>query len=247
MTWLFEPSHDFGLAVGEGLIENMKQYGFFGRSQTLVADTLTDLSALSVNTIPLPSNSGESLEIVSDDITDIGQTIRIRALGPDATESDPVDVTLNGTTAVSIPGSISRINAAFNSGLTAFAGNVSIQQAGAGTVFGIMPASHQQLNNCLFTIPAGYRWYPCYVIAGMNKGGAQEASVEFRLTIKYFASAAWRMPFSFGVQRGGDSQVEFRNQYAETLTGPADVKFVARADADGPIAGCYASGPYYVR
>lgn len=245
MVDIFQPGYDVDLAVSAGLISKVSHFAFFGRSLELLTDVLTDISPLGVAEIPLPAIAGESLEIVSDDIADVGMEVNLGLLGPYAEYIAPFSVALNGTTPVLIPGVYSRINSAYNASSTPFAGNVSIRQAGAGTVFGILLATHQQLNQCMHTVPAGKRWAIGYTVGTMSKGGPQEGSVEFRFNLKHSFFTRWRMVFGFGVQRGGDSAVEFNNRYPEQIPGGVDFKVVARASVDGAIASAFCSARQY--
>lgn len=245
MAELFQPGYDFDLAVSAGLISNVSHFSFYGRSLELVTDTLTDVGPLGVDIIPLPDIAGESLEVVSDDPADIGMDINLTLLGPYATSLDPVVVTLNGTTAVPIPGSIARVNHGYNASSTPFAGTVSIQGAGGGTVYAVMLATHQQINQCMHTVPADQLWAIGYTVATMSKGGPQEGSVEFRFNLKHSTFNRWRMVFGFGVQRGGDSAVEWVNKYPDQIPGGVDFKITARASYDGAIASAFCSARQY--
>lgn len=234
-------SDDFKLLVAKGEISKVSHFYMFAKSPALTADTETDLNYLSAVT-PFPAYAGESLEIVSDDVADIGMTIRIWALGPDCTWLDPFDVTLNGTTPVPLPGSLSRVNRVYNAGLTPFAGDLSVQQAGAGTVFGIALAENQQMNQGNYTIQSGVVFYFGTVIGTLVRSSPVEAIGELKLYSKIASGSAWRMVFSFGMQGAGDSIAEFQNHYPDVNTGPVDFKYTATSDTTGTIVSVYTNG-----
>lgn len=231
---IFQISDDFPMAVALGLVKNVSAFKVFGVAESLETDIEKDLTNLPVNEIPLPANAGEALEIVSDNIGDTS-TILIRALGPDAEELDPplFQVVLNGTTPVPIPGLISRINGAGCISDVGFDGTVDIRQAGAGTVFARIEETNQQLNQGLYTIPAGHKWALATLIGTMQKSGGTDTDVVPNVLFKAITQQKWRRAFGFGLQRSGDTSVEFNNKYPESGTGPTDVKISATSSSAG--------------
>ncbi len=237
----FKPEMDFPVAAALGLVSGVDNYSTFGVASNLAASTPKDLTKLPVTEIPLPANAGEALEIVSDNIGDTA-FIEVSALGPNAEYLEPFTVQLNGTTPVPLPGLISRINGADSVDPVGFDGNVNIQQAGAGTVFATLDPADQQLNQALYTVPAGRNWVVGNLIGTMQKSGGSDTDVVINVLFKAFAQAKYRRAFGFGLQRSGDTSVEFNNKYPSVPEGPVDIKLRAESSSAGASVAGWISG-----
>lgn len=237
----FKPEMDFPIAAAMGLVSGVDNYSSFGVANGLAADVEKDLTKLPVNDIPLPANAGEALEIVSDNVGDTA-FIEISALGPNAEYLEPFTVQLNGTTPVALPGLISRINGADSVDPDGFDGNVNIQQAGAGTVFATLDPADQQLNQGIYSVPAGRKWVVGNLIGTMQKSSGTDTDVAIGVLFKGFDQTKFRRAFSFGLQRSGDTSVEFNNKYPSVPDGPVDIKLRAVSSSAGTDVAGWISG-----
>tara|TARA_R110000744_G_scaffold191598_1_gene310730 strand:+ start:1241 stop:1987 length:747 start_codon:yes stop_codon:yes gene_type:complete len=237
----FQIQNDFPAAAGLGLVSGVSTYSLFGVVSNLQADVDKDLTKLAVNVIPLPDNAGEALEIVSDDVGDTAM-MEVTALGPDAEYLEPFIVVLNGTTPVPLPGLISRINNLDSVGPDGFDGTVNIQQLGGGTVFITADPADQQSVQALYTVPAGRRWMVGNLIGTMQKSGGADTDAVINVLFKGFTQTKFRRPFGFGLQRSGDTSVEFDNKYPAVALGPVDIKLRAVSSATGANVAGWLSG-----
>lgn len=239
---VFNIRDDVPTAIGLGLIKEVKPYDVFGARSGIVQDVEVDLSRLAADTIPLPSNAGQQLEIVSTDPAD-NQLIEFELLGPGAVVIPRFRVNLNGTTPVLLPEPlVSRLNEIENADTTPFAGTVNIQAQGGGTIFGTMRPEDQQMNQAMFTVPAGKKWLVKKLIGTLQRSTGTENDVTLSILFKRFDRTAWRRPFSFGLQRSGDSGVEFENSYPNVTDGPVDIKMTARSTVAGVTASAWING-----
>lgn len=89
-----------------------------------------------------------------------------------------VNVTLNGTTPVAIPGTFYRINGMLTitkgSGASSNRvfndGDITVRDVGGGTVRGMMKAGKGIMRQCIFTTPAGYTLQVVSMYIGFNRG-----------------------------------------------------------------------------
>jgi len=240
-NFLFKPEYLPQAAIGLGLVDGVENFSTYG-AKDLTADVQADLTQSTGNIIPFPASAGEALEIVSDDITDTA-VIKLVVLGPGGSRILlPLEVTLNGTTPVSLPGSISRINHAWTDDDAGFAGNVVIQQAGAGTVFATLTADGQQLNQGRYTIPVNTRAMLGSLIGTMQKSSGGSSSVIITIAFKLITQAKFRRPFGFGLERNGDTSIEFNNRHPDFVYGPTDIKVEALGTTNNNTAAAFFSG-----
>lgn len=239
---IFNIRDDVPLAIGLGLVKGVKNFEVFGARSGLAADVETDISRLATTTVPTPANAGEQLEIVSTDPGDT-QTIEVESLGPNGVLLEPFQVQLNGTTPVLFPQAlVSRINEIENNDTTPFVGTVNIQAQGGGTIFGTMRPQDQQMNQAFFTIPAGRKWMVKRLIGTLQRSTGTENDVTLSILFKRFDGTAWRRPFSFGLQRSGDSTVDLDNRYPNVSDGPVDIKITAVSTVSGATVSAWING-----
>ena len=99
-----------------------------------------------------PSDSGESLFIVSTDLNDIGQEITVVGLDENFSSKQQT-INLNGDTNVSLDGSWSRVFRAYNSGSIELSGDISVLN-GSGDVYAYLMPENNQTLMALYTIPS---------------------------------------------------------------------------------------------
>lgn len=239
---VFNIRDDVPAAIGLGLLKNVAPFGVFGSRSNLTVDVEQDLSGLVSGTIPLPSNAGQQLEIVSTDPTDT-QLIEFETLGVGAQSLDTFHVNLNGTTPVPLPEAlITRLNEIENVDASPFLGTVSVQALGGGTIFANMRPQDQQMNQAMFTVPAGKKWLVKKLIGTLQRSTGTENDVTLSILFKRFGGTAWRRPFSFGLQRSGSSSISFENSYPEVTDGPVDIKMTATSTVSGATASAWMNG-----
>lgn len=228
----FQDSMDFPVAVALGNVENVTPFSLNGNKVDAPNDVIIDVAAIATAVspfIPLPSNNGESIEIVSDNVADI-DVIEFEVLGPNGVLIPNIQITLTGTTPVVLPGLISRINTARSIGINGYEGTLTIKQAGAGTIiFALMGPLDQQLNQALRSTPAGFKMIIKSFISAIHKpfdGTSAESDVW--ILAKRFEQIKFRRVFPTGLQSQGGSVISLENFYPEGFTGAWDIKIQAK-------------------
>jgi len=226
----FTPDYDYPVAVALGLVHGVINSSVYGHTQLQVTGVDVDVTTLGNVTQPL--DAGEALEIVSDDINDF-ETMRLFVLGPGGLFVGVQDVTLNGTTPVQIPGSISRINqmqCITNFGIV---GTVSIQRSGGGTVFYEATPENQSIAFAMFTIPLGYIGLVKLISASILQNSFISPSITMKFKGKNFGQQQWSKFGGIGLNGGATSIGLIENPTPIQLIGPMDVKLTANGDNTG--------------
>lgn len=231
---IFQIFYDFASSVALKLITGVNDFQTFGHVENLQAGVITDVSELATTSIPLPSNNGENIEIVSDNATD-SDLIIVFAVGPNGVKIDPITVQLNGVTPVLI-GNLSRINDARSIGVSGFNGTLTMQQQGGGLIFGIMSETSQKLNQCLYTVHNLSKSILKGLIVSMHKSGGGNTELVHDVLIKRFDQVKWSLIFTLGLQRDGSTSVQFDNAYPEQIEGPFDIKVQVLSSSAGAAA-----------
>lgn len=157
-----------GLAIALGASSIVGDVSKFGANFDLdVAELPTSLSSVQVNGgVYAYPTTDESLEVLSANAADADagtgmREITIEGLDTDWNEQSQT-VTLNGLTAVAIPGTWRRVHRAFGekagSGKTN-AGEITIRVASAGATRLNIPAGFGQTVHGIYTVPAGHTAY----------------------------------------------------------------------------------------
>lgn len=189
--------------------------------------------------VPIVSAAGENMTIVSASAGDVGAVLRLSLLGPNYTRLPTVDVTLNGTTPVAIPGGpYTRVNGVSRvSGDTA--GNVTINSS--AQVRGFLAAGQQNQRSSRYTVPAGFRFFILDLISSLLKDGGTNAVCAFAIKGKPVASANFGAFLQWGLQRDGANCEHFSQHVAGGITGPFDVLVTATpATASQDVQAYYA-------
>lgn len=145
-----------------------------------------------------------SLEIVSTSAADAAagtgaRTVLINGLDAAFAEISQT-VTLNGVTAVAIPTQLYRIQSAVvmtaGSGQVN-AGDISIRNAGAGTVRGLIPIGYGITRQSQFTVPAGFTLQITSLLVCINRpSSARDATIA---TLFQTQAGNYRLPLEFSV------------------------------------------------
>lgn len=189
---------------------------------------------------PVASAAGENMTIVSASAGDVGAVLRLSLLGPNYSRLASIDVTLNGTTPVAIPGGpFTRVN-----GITRVAGdtagNVTVNSS--AQVRGFLTAGQQVQRSSRYTVPAGFRLFITDLIASMLKDTGTNVNCGFALKGKPAASTNFGAFLQWGLQRDGVNCVHFQQQIAGPVSGPFDIYAIANPSAANMDAQVYYSG-----
>lgn len=236
----FQPPHDFQVAVGIGLFKNMEYKSIFGRSGQLVQDIETDVTGLAEPVYIFPSNDGEAMEIVSDNVADVGQEYEIEGLGLNF-ESISEVVALNGTTAATLANTYTRINNIGNVDETPSAGLVVVRGVSNQQVYSQATAQAQESNQAVYSVPADYRSEILTISGSLQKAGGVDddvtIGVKYRVPRKGSAapSGVFRAPFNTNLERSGSSSNEYNNRAPRFLDGPVDYKFYGTSRVGGSV------------
>lgn len=219
------------LAIGQGLVSEVKHRAFFGNNPNLASGVEEVVWPGPTAVYTFPSDTGESMRLVSTNVAD-NQTILIQALDSNWDEVN-VSVTLNGTTPVTIPGNLSRINRAFNVSSTAFAGQVNITNAGGTTVYATLLSSDQITTQMIFSIPNNYNARITTSLVTMNAAsGAASARALFRYVRRNFGSV-FLTGGSYGLNKPGTTATTVHIETVTPLQPKSDIMLLATSDTNG--------------
>jgi len=135
--------------------------------------------------------TAQSIEVISDSTNDDGspagtgaQTVIIYGLDSNWDRQDET-VTLDGTTAVAIPGTwlrIYRVVVLTAGTVGTNAGNLTVRISGGGTTAAYIMAGDGQTQQAIYTIPNGYTGFFIKGYVGMSDGGSSVSreSVKFK-------------------------------------------------------------------
>lgn len=193
-----------------------------------------------ISITPITSAAGEAMTIVSASAGDVGAVLRLSLLGANYARLPPVDVTLNGTTPVAIPGGpYTRVNGVSRvSGDTA--GNVTINSS--AQVRGFLAAGQQSQRSSRYTVPTGWRLFITDLIASLLKDGGTNVVCAFAIKGKPVASTNFGAFLQWALQRDGTNCIHFAQQFAGGITGPFDVYITATPAAAGQDVQAYYAG-----
>lgn len=156
-----KPLEAYLAEIAAGRVPNAAAHTVDGYNPA-IGNSLTDISELGVNTIPLPA-SAIAMEVVSSSVNDASagtgaQIVMIHGLDSTWVEISE-EVALNGTTPVALTKSYLRINnfhvmTAGTGGVAA--GTIKLQATGAGTEYDRITVGGNANLQAHFTVPANY-------------------------------------------------------------------------------------------
>mgnify|MGYP003655361891 CR=1 FL=1 len=229
MSTSFRPEQDFQLAVSDGQVEGFTHVGIFGYNKNLdngvEAAVWPGPTALYV----FPSDTGESMEIVSTQGAD-GQTMLVEALDQDWNTVFLL-VPLEGTTPVVLPGQLSRVNVVRTRDTTATVGDVVVRAAGGGTVYALMEAVDQVTAQTVYSVPAGFRARLESPFVTVNRSGNADVSVQFRYVGRQFGFV-FNTGARLGLSKRGTSAASLAIGGVAPLDPKTDVMVLAEADGN---------------
>jgi hypothetical protein len=185
-----------------------------------VADTL-----VTVEPVPtvIPPLAGLAVSIASTSAADVGITIRVWALGPNATYLAPFDVVLNGVTPVPL-GVLSRIN-----GIARASGDIVgvVSAVNGASVYAVIEAGETRSRTARYSVPAGYR-LAIQSVAGSMIGYGDD-SIALSLQSKPAASTGFGNVFSAATWVIGASTFQIDCLCLCAGEGPIDVRLACKS------------------
>lgn len=137
------------------------------------------------NAYPFPSNTGVSIEIISDDAND-DQEIFIQGLDQNFNLQEAT-ATLNGVDSVSVSGTWTRVFRSYNLGGTDIAGSVSIRDASDQTTYAQILGGNNQTLMSVYTIPADCTGYLIkYKASAFNPQSSSTIGYTLQMRVREF-------------------------------------------------------------
>lgn len=199
---------DYIIALALGLVPGSVPEVKFGHQPNASSGILTDIWELGP-TQPIyifPAVAGEVVTVKSNNIADTEPVVIIglNAAGLEQRE----EVTLNGTTAVPVPGVWTAITRMFNDGSNDVVGLVTIQGDGSTTtnVFAAMEIDDQQTSQAIYTVPSDKVAVITNFSTAVNKSGGADVSCLFALKIAKPVKI-FRTQIRYGLQAKGTSNI----------------------------------------
>lgn len=228
---IFNTNDDFNVALALGLIEGMDPVGQSGFSKVLTAGTETDVSLLVADTIPLPNNAGQTIEVWSTNAGDTTQQIKVSGLGANGVLIDPQTITLTGTTSVNLPVPMSRINLVENISNDPTIGDVNVGVQGTpDIIFSECKPGFGRSKQAILSIPVGHTFILPSALASFRRATAGAVFVLMTVKSKRFEQNFFYKDLEFEVSQDATSFAQLIDIYPDGITGPADLKMSARAN-----------------
>ena len=228
---LFNVHDNYDVAVGLGLIAGHSFLNMYAVEANATPDLPIVIGTGLVNP-PIPSDTGSLIEVVGV-AGDVGQTVIIDGLNVDF-EEQRVTLTLNGDTPVQVPGVCTRLNGATVSHARGDepVGMITIRDAGDQTVYGTIDPSAGVMRQGIVTIPAGRKFVVMAIVGTMQKSTGVDTAVAITLDLGAVGQN-FRQVAGIGLQRSGDTAIEFTNRGLTFTDAPTDVFIRGEADAAG--------------
>lgn len=200
------PGADFYTAVGLGLVPGVRRVTALGNNPDIDSATVPE-DVWSVGGLYPWMTASTALEIVSSSANDSSagngaRTVLVRGLDANYVEVNQV-LTLNGTTPVSIPLPLLRVNDALimSAGATKVnEGNIDIRRVTGGTIQCQIPIGYGISRQALFTVPAGHTLSIHSMLFSQTKAGG----VDRTMTISNFIQSPngfYRMPLELSISQ----------------------------------------------
>lgn len=226
---IFQIMYDVALAISGGLVKNVKHFGKFGFNENLVNGVEALVWPGPTAVYVFPDDAGESMRLVSANAADT-QTMMIQALDQDWNEVN-IPLALDGTTPVTIPGNLARINRVINISGTDTLGDVSVTNAAGSVTYAFILKEEGITTQLVFSIPARYNAKLEDSFITINKSGGATVSVIFRYRRRPFGGS-FGTGARFGLNRTGTSAVNLNVKNVAPLSAKSDIMFLALADAN---------------
>ena len=212
--------HKFGFnpSVGAGAPETVWRTG--GIENLQITNSIITIQS---------TDGGDDQEIVI-----IGHTLSV-----DGFTRVSQNVTLNGTTPVTLPTPLARVQRGYNNSPLPFAGTVTVESV-TDTHLTIDPTV-QQSQKCAFTVPSDS--YLAVTLMTFGLTGSSTDDVIISLQVREFGGP-WRERFSLGISGNGTSQAVIPISPPAYFNPGSDIRIDADADAGGTPVSATISGGY---
>lgn len=215
--------HDVAIAVGAGKFPGTSFFNVNARRSNLSTTTPTVLVDFT-DTYVFPSETGESMTIVSSNAVDVGNLMYIEGLDENKLYKTTT-VSLNGTSPVDV-GTWSRINAV-STLVKEVVGSVTV--AGINT-YAVVPPDIQRSSLGVHSTPDNTDSQVLSVIPSIIKTSGAAAYVDGKVSYRSArpgALGAFSAPFTYGLRTDGTSSTELRNTIPASVRGSVDYKIEA--------------------
>lgn len=230
----FNVEYDYRTSVAIGAIEGVEGGSWYCKASALAADT-TVIIGRGSNTLLLPPDTGQPIEINNTDANNAGAIIDLEVLDQNFNRVFPrVVITGAGNFPVNDPLTgqpilVTRVNSAVNRGLRGTGEIVTAMNIRSvetpANVFGVIGLA-QEMQQGIRTVPAGYSMVVSAISGILLKSSGTEVAVDFSLEGGAVGNVL-RQFFSFGAQRGGTSSNNYTNYDNSRI--PEKVDLVLRA------------------
>ena len=197
---------DFMSALSLGLVPGSIPEVKFGHNPSVSQNIVTDVWELSAQILYIfPATAGEAIEVVGN----AADTQLVTIEGLDAVGLTQRDtVTLNGATAVPIPGVWTSITRIFNDDSTVIVGPVLVQGDGSTTtnIFASMESDDQQSSQAIYIVPSDKVGVINNYSTAVNKSGGADVSCLFALIVAK-PGKVFRTRIRYGLQTKGTSNI----------------------------------------
>lgn len=213
-------------------VSNSNIVGLYGEVRLTTVNVEKLISPLDLDKPNYPSDSGESVQLQSDDANDTAVTILVKGL--DANFVELVEaVELNGTTPVQTTKAFARINFLSNISETPHVGFVTVTNLLGDVDYRSCSPEAQVSLDSFYTIPKDRKFYVDSAYAAITRDANGQAINTVSIYYKPFEMAT-RRSFKFSQSATGNSSVYYPNDIPSELPGGAEIYLTAFAsDATG--------------
>lgn len=204
---LFNNAYFPGIALSQGWIKGAGPDFIQGQANLLTSGVKRTLWNGPTEEYVFPSDSGESMELVSTNAAD-DQTVFIRGLDSNFDVVSQI-VTLNGTIPVAIPQQLARVNFVILPPplLTRPLGDILITSVGAVTTYSVTPVGVRGAIQAVFTVPRGKTLSFVSGFFSMDKDSGNDTNVEFALALRSPGDLVTLDSLKVGLNKQGTSAI----------------------------------------
>jgi len=217
------PDHDLLLSIGLGKFPGVYNDNVSTKSIDADNNTEVDLTTSPVTDYIFPSDEGEEMLIVSDNVADTGVVILIQGLDAELKTKNQV-ASIAGTTPVNI-GIWSRINLIRNVGPTEHLGNISVTDITSTNIYCYSTIKEQRSFSAIYSKPNDRTNGILNIQATMIRtSGSNDVDSTVMLYLRQLGGI-FTQEVEFGVQRRGNTNPTFTNVSPVFTPGLIDYKF----------------------
>lgn len=223
------PGADFYTAVGLGLVPGVRRVTALGNNPDIDQGTLPE-DVWSVGGAYPWMTAATALEVVSTSASDAAAGVGARTITIFGLDINYIEVnqaiTLNGTTAVTVPTSLFRINSALitSAGSNKVnVGDINIRRAPGGITQAQIPAGYGISRQAIFTVPAGNTLSIHSTLFAQTRSGGVDKNVTLANFIQS-PNGFYRMPLEISISQ----TVPYRHDGDPGITLPEKTDFSIR-------------------